>query len=102
VVRLPGEVAPLFRQWLDQHFADRAERVMARIREMRGGRDYQADFATRMKGDGVWSQLIRQRVELAAKRHGLSRKTPELDCSAFVRPQPPPRVGKVTLQGSLF
>jgi DNA repair photolyase len=102
VVRLPWEVAPLFRQWLDQHFADRAERVMARIREMRGGRDYQADFATRMKGDGVWSQLIRQRVELAATRHGLSRKTPELDCSAFVRPQPPPRVGKVTLQGSLF
>jgi DNA repair photolyase len=102
VVRLPWEVAPLFRQWLDQHFADRAERVMARIREMRGGRDYQADFATRMKGDGVWAQLIRQRVELAAARHGLSRKTPELDCTAFVRPQPSPGAGKVTAQGSLF
>jgi DNA repair photolyase len=102
VLRLPWEVAPLFRHWLGEHFPDRADRVMARVREMRGGRDYQADFATRMKGDGVWAQLIRQRVEVAAARHGLSRKTPELDCSAFVRPQALPRASKATAQGSLF
>ncbi|MEY4751908.1 MAG: hypothetical protein RIQ60_4122 [Pseudomonadota bacterium] len=89
VLRLPWEVAPLFRQWLQVHLPDRAERVMARVREMRGGRDYEADFATRMKGDGVWAQLIRQRVEKAAARHGLARHTPDLDFSAFVRPAPP-------------
>jgi DNA repair photolyase len=100
VLRLPWEVAPLFRQWLGEHFPDRAERVMARVREMRGGRDYQADFATRMKGAGPWAQLIRQRVELAGARHGLVRHTPVLDCSAFVRPASPQRID--TSQGSLF
>lgn len=52
VVRLPWEVAPLFKEWLQLHYPQRADRVMARIREMRGGKDYDADFATRMKGSG--------------------------------------------------
>jgi DNA repair photolyase len=104
VLRLPWEVAPLFRQWLQAHLPERAERVMARVREMRGGRDYQADFATRMKGDGVWAQLIRQRVEKAAARHGLVRHPPALDCSAFVRPAPPAAgiVRPGSAQASLF
>jgi DNA repair photolyase len=104
VLRLPWEVAPLFRQWLQAHLPDRAERVMARVREMRGGRDYDADFATRMKGDGVWAQLIRQRVETAAARHGLLRHTPEMDCRAFVRPAPPAAgvVSPDSAQASLF
>lgn len=53
VLRLPWEVNPIFQHWLDQHFPQRAARVMARVREMRGGRDYDASFATRMKGEGV-------------------------------------------------
>jgi DNA repair photolyase len=89
---------------LQVHLPDRAERVMARVREMRGGRDYDADFATRMKGDGVWAQLIRQRVETAAARHGLLRHTPEMDCRAFVRPAPPAAgvVSPDSAQASLF
>jgi DNA repair photolyase len=86
VLRLPWEVNPLFQQWLAQHFPERAARVMARVREMRGGRDYDSDFRTRMKGQGVWAQLIRQRVEKAAARCGITRRTPVLDFSAFVRP----------------
>ncbi len=86
VVRLPWEVNPLFQHWLQTHFPDRAERVMARIRDLRGGRDYDASFSQRMKGGGLWSELIRQRVEKAAARFGLQRQTPELDLSAFVPP----------------
>ena len=100
VVRLPWEVAPLFRDWLQVHLPDRADRVMARIREMRGGRDYDADFANRMKGQGTWATLLRQRVEKGAARVGLSRQTPVLDVSAFVRPSPPGR--PATPQQTLF
>lgn len=96
VVRLPWEVRPLFEAWLQQHLPDRAERVMARIRDMRGGQAYRADFATRMKGEGVWAELIRQRVEKAGQRHGLVRQTPLLDFSAF---RPPSIEGR---QASLF
>ncbi|WP_295643697.1 PA0069 family radical SAM protein [uncultured Methylibium sp.] len=86
VLRLPWEVAPLFRQWLDQHLPDRAGRVMARVQDMRGGKDYDADYASRMKGAGLWAELIRQRVLKAAARHGLSRETPALDRSRFRPP----------------
>ncbi len=71
IVRLPWEVNPLFQEWLDHHVPDKARRIMARIREMRGGQDYQADFGTRMKGQGIWADLIRQRVAKACARAGL-------------------------------
>ena len=86
VLRLPWEVAPLFRQWLEQHFPARAARVMARVQDMRGGKDYDADFATRMKGSGPWAELIAQRVRKAAARHGLDRGRVELDSSRFRPP----------------
>ena len=86
VLRLPWEVAPLFRQWLDQHLPERAARVMARVQEMRGGKDYDADFAQRMKGSGPWAALIRQRVLKAAARHGLAREPVVLDTSRFRAP----------------
>lgn len=85
VVRLPWEVKPLFEEWLTHHVPDRAARIMARVRELRGGKDYDADFSLRMKGEGVWAQLIAQRVRKAAARHGLGRRSPELDSSAFDR-----------------
>jgi DNA repair photolyase len=96
VLRLPWEVNPLFTQWLEQHFPQRAARVMARVREMRGGRDYDSNFRSRMKGEGLWAQLIAQRVNKAAHRHGLSRHTPALDFSAFTPPRPD------SPQGELF
>ena len=71
VLRLPWEVSPLFRQWLEAHFPDRAARVMSRVQDMRGGKDYDASFGKRMHGEGIWADLIRQRFEKAvvAPRH---------------------------------
>jgi DNA repair photolyase len=84
VLRLPWEVAPLFKAWLEAHFPDRAGRVMARVREMRGGADYVADFATRMKGEGLWADFLRQRFDKARRRFGLeSRQHGILDFSRF-------------------
>ena len=89
VLRLPWEVAPLFKGWLAAHFPDRAERVMGRVRDMRGGKDYDADFATRMKGEGLWADMLRQRFQKAVKRLGLNeRQRGILDMSAF-RPEQP-------------
>lgn len=93
VLRLPWEVAPLFKDWLAAHFPQRAERVMARVREMRGGKDYDSSFAQRMKGEGAWADLLKQRFDKAAKRLGLNaRRHGILDMSHFRRPkaaQPP-------------
>ena len=83
VIRLPWEVAPLFRQWLDLHYPQRAARIMARIQEMRGGKDYDSDFASRMKGSGLWADLIRQRFEKTCHRLGFNRERVELDLSQF-------------------
>ena len=89
VVRLPWEVNPLFQQWLEDHFPQRAARVMARIREMRGGQDYDADFRQRMKGEGLWAELIRQRMLKGAERVGLVRETPSLVLDQFRPPAGP-------------
>lgn len=98
VLRLPWEVNPLFQQWLQQHFPDRADRVMARIREMRGGKDNDAHFGSRMRGKGVWAELLHQRVKKAAARLGLDRERIPLDFSQFRRPQ----TAAQQAQGSLF
>ncbi|MEY4268574.1 MAG: hypothetical protein RIS90_3109 [Pseudomonadota bacterium] len=95
VLRLPWEVNPLFQQWLALHYPLRAERVMARVREMRGGRDYDSDFATRMKGQGVWAELLRQRFEKTCARLGLNRERLPLDVTQF-------RPALLAGQGSLF
>jgi DNA repair photolyase len=87
VLRLPWEVNPLFQQWLETHFPERATRVMARLREMRGGRDYDATFHERMTGHGVWAQLLRQRFDKAVARLGLDHEKAELDLAAFRRPE---------------
>ena len=89
-LRLPWEVNPLFQQWLETHFPDRAARVMARVRDMRGGKDYDATFGTRMTGQGVWADLMQQRVRKAVVRFGLSddKGRHALDTSPFCRPAP--------------
>ncbi|PMS19490.1 radical SAM protein [Trinickia dabaoshanensis] len=90
VLRLPWEVAPLFKDWLAAHFPQRAERVMARVRDMRGGKDYDSSFAQRMKGEGAWAELLKQRFEKAVKRLGLNaRRHGILDMSEFKRPAAP-------------
>ena len=87
VLRLPWEVNPLFQQWLQQHFPERAARVMARVRDMRGGKDYDADFRTRMTGSGVWADLIGQRLRKACDRLGLNRERIGLDLTQFRPPR---------------
>ncbi|MBC8747649.1 DNA repair photolyase [Paraburkholderia sp. WC7.3g] len=90
VLRLPWEVAPLFKDWLSAHFPDRAERVMSRVRDMRGGKDYDSSFSTRMKGEGIWADLLRQRFHKAVRRLGLNgRERGILDMSQFRRIEPP-------------
>ena len=98
VLRLPWEVNPLFQRWLDEHFPDRAARVMARVREMRGGKDYDSSFGSRMRGEGVWADLIAQRLAKSRQRLGLDRERRALDLSQFRKPLPTSALG----QGDLF
>jgi DNA repair photolyase len=111
VVRLPWEVNPLFQQWLETHFPDRAARVMARVRDMRGGKDYDATFGARMRGTGPWARLLRDRFERAVARLGFERHRLNVDMSQFVRPKrlaravapsPAPHASANHSQGSLF
>jgi DNA repair photolyase len=96
VLRLPWEVSPLFQQWLEAHFPDRAQRVMNRVRDMRGGKDYDSNFGSRMKGEGVWADLIKQRAEKAIRRFGMEKRGTrfrQLDASQFKRPLVVPALG---------
>jgi DNA repair photolyase len=94
LVRLPHEVAPLFRAWLAAHYPDRADKVMHMIQDIRGGRDNDPNFGTRMKGKGVWADLIRARVKRAAREHGMDRRFPPLRSDLF---RPPERDGQMEL-----
>jgi DNA repair photolyase len=98
VLRLPWEVNPLFHEWLEAHFPERAQRVMNRVREMRGGKDYDSDFSKRMHGEGVWADLIRQRFTKTVERlgmGGLRGRFERLDVAQFRRPLVvPPSPGK--------
>lgn len=85
-VRLPHEVAPLFRAWLDEHFPDRAAKVMATIQSLRGGRDNDPNFHTRMRGQGPSAELLRTRFRIAAKRFGLDQPFPPLRRDLFRPP----------------
>jgi DNA repair photolyase len=73
LLRLPGEVAGLFRQWLDKHLPERAAHVMSLLQAARGGKDNDPRFGHRMRGDGAWAQLLRDRFKLACRRFGLDR-----------------------------
>ncbi|MFV0680080.1 PA0069 family radical SAM protein [Ottowia sp.] len=83
VLRLPWEVAPLFQQWLAAHYPDRAERVMARVREMRGGKNYDSRWGQRMHGEGVWADVLHQRFAKTCARLGLNRERSGIDLSRF-------------------
>ncbi|MGL4237636.1 PA0069 family radical SAM protein [Tabrizicola sp.] len=88
-LRLPLEVAELFRNWLETTFPDRAARVMGRVRELHGGRDYDPEFGKRMTGQGLWAELIHRRADVARKRLGLSEGLPALRTDLFRAPPKP-------------
>jgi DNA repair photolyase len=89
-LRLPHEVAPLFREWLSVHFPERGDKVMSIVRSIRanalGGRDNDPGFFTRMRPSGVWADLFRARFRLARKRAGIGKIRFELDCDEFRSP----------------
>jgi DNA repair photolyase len=88
MVRLPLEVAPLFRAWLDQHYPLRAAHVMSLIQQLRGGRDNDPNFGSRMRGAGAFAELIAKRFALAEKRLGLNdHRTLPLDTTRFRPPR---------------
>lgn len=87
MLRLPLEVAPLFEQWLQDHYPQRAAHVLSLIRQSRGGELYDSRFGTRMRGEGVFAELLAQRFRKAAKRLGFEgREAQALDCTAFCPP----------------
>lgn len=85
-VRLPLAVAGLFEDWLSRHFPDRKEKVLNRIRSMRGGKLNEASFGRRMAGSGIFAEQMRDMFNLAARRAGLDGPGPELSTAAFRRP----------------
>ncbi|MEO1494779.1 MAG: PA0069 family radical SAM protein [Pseudomonadota bacterium] len=89
-LRLPLEVSPIFREWLVREHPNRAAKVMTKVREMHGGKDYDATWYKRTSGSGVYASLIARRCELARQRFGLAVKSATLDCAQF---RVPPRSG---------
>jgi len=86
VLRLPLEIKELFEEWLRANRPDRAERVLSLVRQMRGGALYQAEFGTRMKGEGPIAQLLAARFSAATKRLGLNKIRYRLDTLRFAVP----------------
>lgn len=86
LLRLPREVAPLFEQWLDLHAPQAAGRVLGLLRQMRGGRDNDSRFGSRMRGTGELAALLARRFDLACRRTGLTRSARALDTTQFRPP----------------
>ena len=86
LLRLPHEVEPLFCDWLDVHYPERARAVLNAIRSCHGGQAYDARFHSRMRGRGVLADLLARRFEVACRRHGLDRPAPELSTADFRQP----------------
>ena len=95
LLRLPHELKEVWREWLQLHLPERAAHVMSLVRQMRGGRDYDSRFGTRMRGEGPFADLIATRFVKAYRKHGYAR-LPPLDTSQFVAPRKP------SPQGDLF
>ncbi|MEL6702495.1 MAG: radical SAM protein, partial [Pseudomonadota bacterium] len=96
MLRLPFEVSDLFRDWLDRTVPGQAAKVMARVREAHGGQDYDAKWFKRMRGEGLYAQMMGQRFRVATRKLGLEEKGPVLRTDLF---RVPPRAGD---QLSLF
>ncbi len=91
LLRLPLEIRDLFQEWLVACEPGRAKRVMALIRQCRGGRDYDSGWGRRMTGTGPVADLVSRRVSMACKRHGLDRRSWSLDTTQFIHPAADPR-----------
>jgi len=93
VLRLPWAVAPLFERWLDEHYPDRKDKVMNRVRDLREGKLYDPQWGVRQRGKGIFADQIESMFEVTCRRLHLNEKRYEMSTEAFRRPTP---------QGSLF
>lgn len=102
LLRLPHELKQVWREWLSLHYPDRAAHAMSLVQQMRGGKDYDSAFGTRMRGEGPFADLIAMRFAKAYKRLGFGR-LPPLETSKFRPPAPPPKPAQpASPQGQLF
>jgi len=85
VLRLPWAVAPLFERWLEEHFPDRKDKVLNRIRELRGGALYEAEWGVRGRGRGIFAQQIEAIFDVTCRRLGLNERDRHLSAAAFRR-----------------
>jgi len=86
LLRLPYELKDLFKDWLAVHYPLKAEHVMSRLREMRGGKENDSSFGSRFSGQGLFAELLAQRFKLVSERLGLNRELVELDIKKFIKP----------------
>lgn len=94
LLRLPYEVKDLFKDWLATHYPLKAQHVMSRLREMRGGRENDPQFGSRFRGNGLFAELLAQRFRVACERLGFNRESVVLEVSRF---KPPSRHGQMNL-----
>ena len=87
VLRLPLTVAPIFQGWLERHFPERKEKVLGRIRAIRGGQLNDRRFGSKMRGEGIFAEQISQRFHVARRKAGFGDKRPALSTAAFRRPE---------------
>ena len=93
LLRLPWEVKDLFESWLEHHYPLKAAHVMSRVRAMRGGKDNDPNFGSRLRGEGLFAQVLAKRFEVACARLGLNRERRRgLDCSRFKPPKTGPQM----------
>jgi DNA repair photolyase len=85
-LRLPYAVAPLFEQWLERHFPDKKEKVLNRIRSLRDGKLNDAQFGSRMRGEGIFADQMDALFEVARRKAGITERSPDLSTAAFRRP----------------
>ncbi len=97
LLRLPHEVKILFREWLAEHYPDRAKHVMSLINQARGGKDYDAEFGERMSGTGPYAQILRTRFELARRKCGFDDAHGRHELSTHLFRPPPADQSQLTL-----
>jgi len=95
LLRLPYELKDLFKDWMKTHYPLKAEHVMSRMREMRGGRENDPEFGSRFRGNGLFADLLEQRFSKASARIGINQHDIRLDKEKFIKPN-------LAGQGSLF
>ncbi len=97
MLRLPHELKDVFREWLAVNRPDRARRVLSLLREMRGGKDYDAAFGTRMTGEGPYAWMIGRRFEIASEKLGFSKRRLRLRTDLFTPPHAPGKAVQLCL-----